>query len=450
MEKVAPTRIHTIKHAKIKKGPVIYKINRDQRVKDNWALIYAQELAQQNNQTLIVIFGLSPFYSNITLRHYDFMIKGLQEVEKKLKEKNIPFYILKDTSHKPFLEFLNKVNASALITDFNPLKTSQNWNSKIKDSLDIPFYEVDAHNICPCRQTSPKQEFAARTIRPKIHKLLIEYLTEFPELETQHQELSQPKNDWEGFHKYLNIDTSVKPINWLKPGEDAAQEVLNNFIINKLNTFDEKRNDPTLDGTSNISPYLHFGQISAQRIVLEVLKSKAKQSSKDSYIEELVVRRELSDNYCFYNPNYDNFNGFPDWAKKTLNEHKNDTREFLYSKSELENAQTHDDLWNAAQMEMVKKGKMHGYMRMYWCKKILEWTKSPEEAQEITLYLNDKYEIDGNDPNGYVGVAWSIGGVHDRAWSERNVFGKIRFMSYNGCKSKFKIDEYIKMVDKIN
>ncbi len=161
------------------------------------------------------------------------------------------------------------------------------------------------------------------------------------------------------------------------------------------------------------------------------------------------MRRELADNFCFYNEHYDNFKGFPDWAKKTLNEHRHDRREYLYSLEQLETAQTHDDLWNAAQKEMMKTGKMHGYMRMYWAKKILEWTETPEEALKIAICLNDKYELDGRDPNGYVGVAWSIGGVHDRAWFPRPIFGKVRYMSYRGAQSKFDVKAYIKKVSSL-
>lgn len=197
---------------------------------------------------------------------------------------------------------------------------------------------------------------------------------------------------------------------------------------------------------SNLSSYLHFGQISAQRVALEVQPFIEYAESQKSFLEELIVRRELSDNFCFYNKYYDSFEGFPNWAKKTLNEHRNDKREFIYSLQQFEDAKTHDDLWNAAQIEMTTTGKMHGFMRMYWAKKILEWSASPEDALETAIYLNDKYELDGRDPNGYVGCAWSIGGVHDRAWAERPVFGKIRFMNYNGCKRKFDINSYIKKI----
>ena len=220
--------------------------------------------------------------------------------------------------------------------------------------------------------------------------------------------------------------------------------MLETFIQKKLNRYNDQRNDPNEDGQSDLSPYLHFGQISAQYIALRVEKSSAPENDKVAFLEELIVRRELADNYCYYNPHYDSYEGFPDWAKQTLEEHTNDKREYLYSNEELENGKTHDEIWNTAQKEMVQKGKMHGYMRMYWAKKILEWTKTPKEAMEIAVYLNDKYELDGRDPNGYVGCAWSIGGVHDRAWFERPIFGKIRYMNANGLKRKFDVEQYLK------
>jgi deoxyribodipyrimidine photo-lyase len=215
-------------------------------------------------------------------------------------------------------------------------------------------------------------------------------------------------------------------------------------LDSKLIHYDDTRNDPTQDGQSNLSPYLHFGQLSAQRVALEVRMHPVPDAEKEAFLEELLVRRELSDNFCFYNPSYDSVAGFPEWAQKTLKAHRSDPREYRYSAEELEQGLTHDSLWNAAQMEMVRRGKMHGYMRMYWAKKILEWSQSPDEALNIATYLNDKYELDGRDPNGYTGIAWSIGGVHDRAWQERPIFGKIRYMSHRGAQRKFDVQAYVK------
>jgi deoxyribodipyrimidine photo-lyase len=242
----------------------------------------------------------------------------------------------------------------------------------------------------------------------------------------------------------LKIDSTVNEVDWITPGENAAHTALKKFLHTRLKGYDENRNDPNLDGQSGLSPYLHFGQLSAQRVALEVSKYRSEyRKDVDAFLEELTIRRELSDNFCYYNLNYDSFEGFPAWAQKTLNEHRKDAREFIYTKKDFELARTHDELWNASQRQLVKTGKMHGYMRMYWAKKILEWTASPEEALKIAIYLNDKYELDGRDPNGYVGIAWSIGGVHDRAWFDRPIFGKIRFMNSKGCANKFKVKEYI-------
>ncbi|HAR45536.1 MAG TPA: hypothetical protein DCS05_05000 [Nitrospiraceae bacterium] len=310
---------------------------------------------------------------------------------------------------------------------------------------------MDAHNIVPCWIASTKQEFGAYTIRPKINRLLDDYLTEFPSLKRHPHQWAgkQPTVNWKKVLRSINTDTAVPPVDWIRPGEKAAGRMLQRFIRQKLSGYSEKRNDPTLDGQSNLSPYLHFGQVSAQRIALEVRRSEEPRRDKAAFLEELIVRRELSDNFCFYNDHYDDFDGFPNWAKATLNAHRKDKREYIYSRQQFEKARTHDPLWNAAQREMMKRGKMHGYMRMYWAKKILEWTRSPEEAMKIAVYLNDTYELDGRDPNGYAGIAGSIGGVHDRAWGERPIFGKVRFMTYNGARTKFDVEGYIENVKRL-
>ena len=229
-------------------------------------------------------------------------------------------------------------------------------------------------------------------------------------------------------------------------GEDAAQKMLQYFIENKLEQYEELRNNPSKDYQSNLSPYLHFGQISSLRIALTLKNLNEPQLDKsiNSYLEELIVRKELSDNFCFYNKNYDNFDGLKPWAQETLLKHLNDPRPNIFTIAQLEKAETYDHAWNAAQKELIRTGKMHGYMRMYWAKKILEWTSSPKQAIEYAVYLNDRYHIDGYDPNGYVGILWSIGGIHDRAWFERDIFGKIRYMNFNGLKRKFDIDAYIR------
>ena len=424
-------------------GPIIYWMSRDQRAHDNWALTLAQEYSKKYNLPLSVVFSIKSKFLDATIRQYDFMIKGLEEVETELNDKNISFFLLEGVPEETIPNFINKHSISLLITDFSPLKIGRKWRESIAKKIDISMLEVDTHNIIPCWFVSNKQEFGAYTLRPKINKLLKEFLVEIPKISKSTHTIKKEKIDWKNVYKKLDVNKEVKPVEWVTPGYKAGMHVLKVFIENKLDKYDELRNDPTKDYQSNLSPYLHFGQVSSQRIALEVDKFN-KTSPKEAYLEELIVRKELSDNYCYFNHNYDNTDGFPDWAKKTLAETKNDKREYVYTKHELENSKTHDPLWNAAQNQMRNTGKMHGYLRMYWAKKLLEWTKTPEDALEIGIYLNDKYELDGRDPSGYTGLAWSIGGVHDRAWFPRPVFGKIRYMNYNGCKSKFDVEKYIK------
>jgi deoxyribodipyrimidine photo-lyase len=232
-------------------------------------------------------------------------------------------------------------------------------------------------------------------------------------------------------------------VDWISSGEAKAGAAMRRFISKGLAYYGDVSNEPGAGGQSGLSPWIHFGHLSAQRIALEVRKAGATTEASGAFLEELIVRKELSDNFCFYNEDYDSVEGFPDWAVKTLNEHRNDKRPYLYSLEELEKSGIHDPYWNAAQRQMVQTGKMHGYMRMYWAKKILEWSPSPEEALKRAIYLNDRYELDGRDPNGYTGIAWSIGGVHDRAWEERLVFGKIRYMSESGLARKFDMGPYL-------
>jgi len=440
-------RVFKLNQFEYSSGTIVYWMSRDQRINDNWALIFAQELAVTYKQPLIIVFTLVNSFLNASVRHFSFMLKSLEKEAEKSYSLNIPFLLLNGDPPEKIIHFIENIRAGALVTDFDPLKIKREWKQQVNQKIKIPFFEVDAHNIVPCRFISQKEEFAAYTLRPKINKVLYEFLDGFPKVEKHNFNSAEFLNQNHSFNYDLNSYSDYPgEVQWINPGTDNAIETLNIFIKNKLNHYSEFRNIPTLNYQSNLSPYLHFGQISSQRIALEILKVDGFDESKKAFLEELIIRKELADNYCYYNPNYDNFEGLQNWAKNTLNEERNSPREFIYDVDKFENAKTHDELWNTAQLEMVKTGKMHGYMRMYWAKKILEWTEKPEEAIEIAIYLNDKYELDGRDPNGYTGIAWSIGGVHDRPWFPRKVFGKIRYMNLNGMTKKFNIQDYIRKV----
>ncbi|MBN1504130.1 MAG: deoxyribodipyrimidine photo-lyase [Candidatus Eisenbacteria bacterium] len=450
------------------RGPVVYWMSRDQRAEDNWALLFAQDEAVRAKVPLVVAFCVVPSFLGATAAQYAFMLGGLREVEERLLDKNIHFDLVTGDPGDRIPELVKAYGARCLVTDFDPLRVKRAWKKAVSAAVNTAFFEVDAHNVVPCWIASDKQEYAARTLRPKLTKLTPEYLEEFPRLKRHPFELKGggPPVDWQGAERWVAKHTPAPPPSSPRarpadgapagreadagqdarptPGTSRARRVLARFLAHGLALYDRRRNDPNAHGTSSLSPYLHFGQISAQRVALEVGRSRVNRRAREAFLEELVVRRELSDNFCFYNPHYESVRGFPDWAVKTLSSRLKDRREYVYSLGELERAQTHDPLWNAAQAQMLTTGRMHGYMRMYWAKKILEWTESPEEAMRAAGYLNDTYELDGRDPNGYAGIAWAIGGVHDRPWPGRRVFGTIRYMSYDGCKAKFDVEAYIR------
>lgn len=466
---VKPERIRKLNDCEYTKGPIVYWMKRENRVKDNWSLLYAHELATAQKVPLLIVATIVPNFLGSGLRQHLFKIEALESVADELSLKNIPFFVIQSTTpHVDIVSFLKKYKAGALITDFFPLHLPKKWTEYICAQIQIPLYEVDAHNIVPCFIASPKQEYGAYTLRPKIHQRISEYLEEFPPLTKHLFEFSGkiPLIHWAALKNNSEVNAKILPVDWIHGDRQSAERLLSHFIKNKLPFYATDRNDPNKDAQSNLSPHLHNGTLSPQRVALAILKHVGAPIEKilrrlknkadlgfipnpsildhaGAFLEELIVRRELSDNFCFYTEDYDTVDGFPAWAKKSHATHTGESREYLYTKKQFESAHTHDPLWNAAQQELISSGKLHGYMRMYWAKKILEWTKSPEQAMKIAIYLNDTYALDGGDPNGYAGIAWSIGGVHDRAWFERPVFGQIRYMNANGCKSKFNTTAYI-------
>ena len=456
-------------------GPVIYWMQRDQRVHDNWAFLYALEQARSAGQPCVVAFCLQHSFlaAHNESVHYAFMWQGLDQVADDLAEIDIPWLVLEGQPHEALAEFADLCRAGMVVTDFSPLRLPRFWREKLADTLHCRIDEVDAHNIVPCWVASGKREYAARTFRPRINRILPEWLKEFPEMPVPLTWLKCDKSESvnllnlnhdinSSLQKFLirTRDLKIKASqtysvywrreNWLKGGSVAASTKLADFIDFRLPDYN-KRNDPNQDAVSGLSPYLHFGHLSAQSAALAVkiaaVENLSNHGQADEFLEELVVRRELSDNYCLYTSDYDNRKGWPEWAQKTLDRHRSDLRVNLYDLEQLEQGLTHDPLWNAAQKNLVKANTMPGYLRMYWAKKILEWSPDAETAQAWAIELNDRHMLDGRDPNGYTGIVWSIAGVHDRPWAERPVFGMIRFMSLSGCRRKFDVDKWIESCD---
>lgn len=427
---------------------VVYWMTRDHRVSHNWTLSAAQQLAREAGVPVRVVFALrknlKPHLG--TDRLVRFMLSGLHEVAQSLDQYGIPFDLVFDEPEKSIPQYAQKTNALAVLTDFFPIKPYTEWQKSIHRMLSCPLYIVDSHNVVPVWEASDKREYAARFLRKKVHALLTDWLHETPQLIKQKPVLSLNEHAFssvESVLSKLSFDKHILLPTKVRPGSAAAQDTLKTFLAERIQKYADKRNDPNADVLSNLSPYLHFGHISSHE-VLKAVESEydLHNSSIEPYVEEILVRKELSDNYCHYTTDYDSPNGYPDWAVKTLAKHAADPRTHLYTLDQFANAQTHEPLWNAAQNQLRISGKMHGYLRMYWAKKILEWSKSVSDAHQTAIYLNDLYSLDGRDPNGYTGIAWSLGGVHDRPWFERPIFGTIRYMNAAGATKKFSTKEY--------
>ena len=424
---------------------VVYWMQRAQRGADNAALDVAISAANALRQPVVVFFAPVPFPSPANLRHYAFLAQGVPDIAEALQHRGVGF-VLRPFPNHSLLKFCEEVNPALVVGDENPLRAPAAWREKVARSLRVPFWTVDADVIVPSRLLL-KEQYAARTIRPRLRAQLDRFLIP----------ASNPraKIRWKKPAKFDSLaptaditqgwamDRSVGPVSGLKGGSREAQRWLRQFVKRKLAGYPDLRNHPEDDGTSRLSPYLHFGHISPLTIALAVRQAKAPAAAKAAFLDQLITWRELAVNFVWFNSNYDNFECAEPWAHRTLAEHARDRRPVIYSERQLENAETEDPLWNAAQRQMVTRGWMHNYLRMYWGKKILEWSRSPAEAYEIAVRLNDKYEIDGHDPNGYAGIAWAIVGKFDRPWPERPIFGKIRYMSLASTGKKFDSQAYI-------
>ncbi len=444
--KIDSRRLQALRGGDVPAGaPVLYVMARDQRVRDNWALYHALSLANERAVPILVLFALGPMFQHGSARHNEWMVASLRDVAGNLAQKNIPFFIEMGVWSEVVRDFVDRHGVGEVVLDFNPLEPVRSWREALLEILTIPVTVVDAHNVVPCWVASPKAEFAAYTMRPKIHRLLPEFLVPIPTLPAVKVAYSKkvPTIDWEAVRAFRQCDyCEVVPTTFV-PGETAALAQLKDFITHRLAAYATDRNDPTKDGVSGLSPYIRWGNISAIRIALAVQAADVPGDTKEAFLEELIVRRELAENYCYYTKDYATVAAAHAWAQTTIKEHAKDKREYCYTYEQFRDGLTHDDLWNAAQQQMVEEGKMHGFLRMYWAKKILEWTPDVQTAIDIALRLNDHYELDGRDSNGVVGVMWSVCGVHDRAWNTRPIFGKIRYMNYAGCKRKFDVKAFV-------
>jgi len=454
---------------------VLYWMQSAQRTDFNPALGFALEEARKHGLGILVCFVLSDEIPEARARHYRFMLEGIAEIAQDLKERGIRFELLMGNMHRIVSDLA--CSAHSLIMDSGYLA----WQRQVRDSLfvepsldEVEIFEIDTEPLIPVHIASAKEEYSAATLRRKIIALLPEWLDDeelnpkrlpAPVLDiTQHRVYKQEEGDFDALWAWacegLDLDPKQQTTSDHIGGYSEAKKKLRDFLDNKLWGYSEFRSHPGKDFQSELSPYLHFGQISSLEILCRMLEKVdlapsllgemiMTRKNNDGIIrsvgdfaEELIVRRELSMNFCHYNPNYDDFSCLPAWAAKSLKEHSSDPREGTYTLSRLEASETDDPYWNAANRHMIISGKMHNYMRMYWGKRLIAWCKNPEDAYEILLYLNNKYELDGRDPNAYAGIAWCFG-KHDRPWQSRPIYGSVRYMNSNGLRRKFDMQAYL-------
>ena len=424
---------------------VVYWMQRAQRGIDNAALDVAVEAGNALGKPVVVFLAPVPFYPHANLRHYRFLNEGIPDIAAWLAQKHVGFVLRRYPEHS-LLKFCDEVHPALVIGDENPMREPERWRQKAAEKLKVPLWTVDADVIVPARLLE-KAHYAAHTIRPRLSALLRQYLVPS---RNPHAQISwtKPRNLLSlapdaPITQGWSIDRTVDPVSRWRGGSVEALRLLRIFTEKKLAGYGIERNQPQLDHTSRLSPYLHFGHISPITVALAVQNSDAPKADKEAFLNQIITWRELAVNFVKFNPEYDNFESAEPWAHRTLAAHAKDSRPFLYSEAQLENAETHDQLWNAAQKQMINTGWMHNYLRMYWAKKILEWSRTPAEAHQVAVRLNDKYELDGRDPNGYAGMAWAILGKFDRPWFERPIFGQIRYMSGESTGRKFDSKKYI-------
>ncbi len=456
---IEPTRIQPLNQKKMTSGDfVLYWMQQSQRAEENHALEYAVELANHLDRPMVVVFGLTDGYPEANLRHYRFMLEGLRETSATLAKRGIQMAV--QSGSPPDVALKAGQKAAVIVCDCGYLRFQKAWRESVARQANCRVVQVETDVVVPVAITSNKAEYAARTLRPKITRHLNEYLKGFHVVELKNSSMGVGIKDLrsrlnleaiDALQARLNVDRSVEPVSlFFKGGTREAKKRLKKFLNQRLKHYTDHHNQPQTDDISHMSPYLHFGQISPVYVALQVKAVDGRSvglNAIEAYLEQLIVRRELAVNFVNFTPNYDTYDCIPGWASQTLSDHLADERPNCYGRAQLENAETHDPYWNAAMLEMKHTGFMHNYMRMYWGKKILEWSRTPQQAFDTTLALNNKYFLDGRDPSSYTGVAW-IYGVHDRPWPERPIFGKTRFMAASGLERKCDIKAYVKKINK--
>lgn len=451
---IAPERVQALNDAEPKADGkfVLYWMQHSQRAHHNPALEYAIRYANDLDLPCVVAFVFPKGDERATVRRYKFQLEGLKEVADRLAERDLKFLLFRGEPAKTIAAFADENDAAAMVCDRGYLRFERGWREDLADALAVPLIQIEGDVVVPIETTSGKREYAARTIRDKAMDRVEDF--DSTSSETEPKQASN-RMHLSGDLDFTNVgavldalspDNSVGPAPGMIGGTSEARSRLTGFLRSHLDGYDDGRLDPVDDATSHLSPYLHFGQISPVEVVEKIQDSSAPKDDREAFLEELIVRRELAKNFVYYARDaYDSLNALPDWAAETLEDHKSDDRPDHYTRDQLERGETDDEAWNAAMREMRGRGFIPNYMRMYWGKQILRWTNTPRYAHETALYLNNKYFLDGYDANSYTNVLWLFG-LHDRAWGEHDVFGKVRRMTKGGLEGKFDVQGYVARV----
>jgi deoxyribodipyrimidine photo-lyase len=449
---IPSTRIRILNDAEPRSDAryVLYWMQQSQRARFNPALEYALDEANARDLPVLVCFGLTDGYPEANARHYTFVLEGLAEVARALAERGIAFVIGRGSPDEVALGFAQ--DAELIVCDRGYLKPQRAWRTSVARQATCRVVQVEGDVVVPVETASPKHEVGARTLRPKLYRVWDNYIVPLKPRTVRRRPLEIATashfdvTDVPGLVRSLKVDQSVPPVRRFQGGTSQAWARLERFLDEPFARYAKNRSVPEAGAASHMSPYLHFGQISPVEIALAAREARTgSDDDRSAYLEELIVRRELAMNHVFYDECYDTYETVPEWARRTLNSRRTDQRPYLYTREQLEGGETHDRYWNAAMLEMRATGYMHNHMRMYWGKKILEWSPSPEEAFETTLRLNNRYFLDGRDANSFTNVAW-VFGLHDRPWGPRNVFGNVRSMGQNTLR-KFDADAYVRTVE---
>ncbi len=460
---------------------VLYWMQINRRFHYNFALEYAVAWANKLGKPLLVFEGLSCDYPWRTDRSHWFIMQGMEEHQQFADEHKLNYYGFLEEKAGEYPDLFSKLaeKSSLVITDEYPVFIMRERNERIPKTLNVPYITIDSNGIIPLG-LSDKAPYSAYIFRKTMQKKFRQCFEEPPEenplekLENTAR-ISLPESitqkyptakEADRYNKEwlstIDVDHSVKPIQ-MDGTRKAGLERMNTFMEFDLKAYDEDRNDPDKEATSRLSPWLHFGKISEHEIVDNCLRRQPRGWSRDelapqagkrdgffggetgieAYLDEVITWREVGFHFAHHVENYDKFESLPDWAQKTLEEHEADERPHIYSYEQLANAETEDDIWNAAQRQLVREGRIHNYLRMLWGKKVLQWTPDVRTALEYLIKLNNTYAIDGRDPNSYSGIFWILGRF-DRAWGpERKIYGKVRYMTSDSTRKKVKIKEYL-------